>query len=274
MSKQIIKMAYMVATPEITGSDVLAYRGDLKEVFQLMADLGYQGVELTIKDASVNDPFKIGILAREFGLEIPAICTGELYGEDKLSFSDPDMYVRNKAIQRMKGILEFASYVGAFVNIGRLRGRFVDGIPHRESLEMTINALQNSLEYAKRLGVNIVIEPVNRRSADFILTTTEAIAWIELLGKPNCKLMLDVAHMYAENENLRESFFMAKKHLLHVHIADSNRLPPGMGNFDFDRIFDYLREIGYDRYISAEIQQFPDKETALKRTAEFIKGML
>ena len=58
---------------------------------------------------------------------IASVGTGEVFGEDRLSFSDPDADVRAAALARAKGILEFAGRLGVDINVGRLRGRLIKG---------------------------------------------------------------------------------------------------------------------------------------------------
>jgi sugar phosphate isomerase/epimerase len=42
------------------------------------------------------------------------------------------------------------------------------------------------------------------------------------------------------------------KRLVDVHVADNNRLAPGMGNLDWRRLVATLREVGYDGALTME----------------------
>src|SRR5947208_2601187 len=105
-----MKLAYQVATPEVHTPDVTAFRGDLREGMRLVAEAGFDGVELMMRDAAPNDARAVAALAREHGLEVAMCCTGEVSGEDRLSFADPDPAVREAALARAKGILGFAAH--------------------------------------------------------------------------------------------------------------------------------------------------------------------
>jgi len=80
--------------------------------------------------------------------------------------------------------------------------------------------------------------------------------------------------MNIEEPSIEESVKAAKGRLLHVHVADSNRWYPGAGHLDFARIVAALRDIGYEGYLSAEILPLPDPDTCVRRTIEFLRGVL
>ena len=64
---------------------------------------------------------------------------------------------------------------------------------------------------------------------------------------------------------------MAAGRLWHVHLGDSNRLPPGQGHIDFAGIVTTLREIGYLGYLSAELLPRPDPDTAAASTINYMR---
>jgi sugar phosphate isomerase/epimerase len=64
---------------------------------------------------------------------------------------------------------------------------------------------------------------------------------------------------------------MAGHRLWHVHIGDSNRLPPGQGHVDFGGIVNTLREIDYQGYLSAELFPRPDPDTAAADTIQYMR---
>jgi len=106
----MMKLSFMVATPEIKSSNVTAYQGELKESFSKMAELGYDGIELMLKDPGQIKVDEVKDLLDKYRLELPVICTGEVCGEDRLSFIDPDESIREEALKRTKEIITFASH--------------------------------------------------------------------------------------------------------------------------------------------------------------------
>ena len=108
-----MKLSYTVASPEIKCSNVPAYKGEFKQILQKMVNWGYQGIELMVKDPIKFNQAKIVQLIRMYNLELPAVYTGEVFGENGLSFMDVDGAIRKLAIQRKKEITEFAAYFKA-----------------------------------------------------------------------------------------------------------------------------------------------------------------
>ena len=71
-----MKKAIVVST-QPTKFDAVAFKGDLEANLARVARLGYDGVELAIRDPRMVDADGIVDLARRYGLEIPAIGTGQ-----------------------------------------------------------------------------------------------------------------------------------------------------------------------------------------------------
>jgi sugar phosphate isomerase/epimerase len=270
-----IKLSYVVATPELRREEsVTAYQGDMDAAFRRLRDLEYDGAELMIRDPDRLERGMFEQLSRRYGIEIPALCTGEVFGQDRLSFMDPDKAVRDEAVRRMQKIIDFASAFGAQVNIGRLRGQFHPDIPRERSLSWMYTAFEVVTSHAGPRGVTITIEPVPRVEWNNIFNNRDGIEVLKKMGRENFRLMADVYAMNIEEHSIAESFRDAQAYLAHIHISDSNRLAPGGGNMDFPRIADAIRAIDYRGYVSAELIQFPNQEEAMETTIRVLKPLL
>ena len=60
--------------------------------------------------------------------------------------------------------------------------------------------------------------------------------------RPNVKLMFDTYHTIYRNEVATDYVHRFGKDLAHVHLADSNRLPPGEGTGSFATLIETLEE--------------------------------
>lgn len=270
-----IKLGYVVATPDLRRDEsITAYQGDTEAAFRRLHDLGYDGAELMIRDPDRLERAWFERLSTRYGIEVPALCTGEVFGQDHLSFMDPDEAVREQAVRRMRKIIDFASVFGAQVNIGRLRGQLHPDIPRERSLSWMYTALEMVADHAAPHGVTLTIEPVPRVEWNNIFTNRDGIEVVKKVGRANLRLMADVYAMNIEERSIAESFQEAQAYLAHIHISDSNRLAPGGGNMDFSRIAEAIRAIDYRGYVSAELIQYPDQDEAMETTIRVLKPLL
>src|SRR5579863_6251094 len=104
-----MKLAYMYATPDVLPAQVTAIQGKIAPTLARIRRTGYSGVELLVRDPRRIDTAALESAARLEGLDVPAVCTGEVYGEDGLSFADPDPMTRSQARDRMLASLELPS---------------------------------------------------------------------------------------------------------------------------------------------------------------------
>ncbi len=267
-----MKLAYTVSTPDTNGK-YLAYRGETKVVFSVLKDIGYHGVEAFVRDPREMDQEKFCEALDKYGLALAAVGTGPAAAEDKLTFTSPDPSVRSEAIARAKAAVDFASLLGAQVNIGKLRGEIYKGDPV-QAIRLRDEAFKEVCEYAAAKNTYITLEPQCRFAVDNLNSTQEAIAWIRKMNLTHLFLMLDVFHMNIEDRSQAESFILAQDLNIHMHFADNNRGIPGTGNIDFVDAIRVLRALGYKRYISMEIEQDPDCCTAARAAFEYVQRLL
>ena len=108
-----MKLAYMYATSEVAPAKVTAIQGDASACFARIRELGYEGVELLVRDPRAIDHALVERQLADAGLAMPAVCTGEVYGEDKLSLADPAPARRAETLERMIAAMDLAARFGA-----------------------------------------------------------------------------------------------------------------------------------------------------------------
>jgi len=265
-----VKLGLVVSTADAQPSAFVVLRDDLCRAVDRSAALGYHGVELALLDAAQVEVRRLKERLRETGLEVPCISSGQVFATDRLYFTHPEESLRKAAVERIKGMIRLAAEFGAKVNTGRVRGIVHDGETVAVAVERYLDCLSACADVAEPLGVELVIEPVNRYEVNFINNCREAIELIERCGRQCVKLMPDVFHMNIEDASFKESFEAGARYVSYVHFADSNRLAPGWGHLDFDELFAILGAIGYDGWITAEILPKPDPEAAALQAARFL----
>ncbi|GAB4538969.1 MAG: sugar phosphate isomerase/epimerase [Anaerolineae bacterium] len=263
----------MIGAPDLDQETLAIYSGDLAAAFRKLAGLGYDGVELMTKDPAQLDGAKIRRWLEDNQLELVGLCTGHVYGEDRLGLVGPDPEICRQAMTRLKSFVDFAALhfgEGTLINIGRSRG---PGLPYDTpgTLARMADAFGELADYALPRGIRLVLEPINVHQAHHIHTTQQGLAMVKRVGRPNFGLMLDVYHMNIEDVDIYDSFREAGDLCWFVHLADNNRRWPGSAHLDFEQIIRVLNEIGYDGYVSLEILPWPDPDTAARSSIEFLR---
>jgi sugar phosphate isomerase/epimerase len=253
--------------------EAVAFKGNFETNIAKIAGWGYNGVELAIRDPDLVDIGTLESILIDNGLKVPAIGTGQAWGEEGLSFTSPDIDVRNAAVIRIKRQIQLAHRFNSLVIIGLIRGVTPTGQTQVQSMRYLIQCLQECLDAASAKGVYLGLEPLNRYETDLIHTSVEGLELIHQVGSPNLGLLLDTFHMNIEESVIQESIRMCGEHVFHFHVADSNRKYPGAGHLDFTSILKALVSTGYKGWVSGEFLPDPDPDTAARRSITFIRNI-
>jgi sugar phosphate isomerase/epimerase len=269
----------------------IAFKGDFAANVAKIAALGYDGVELAIRDPNLVNAGELLRLVSAHGLKVPAIGTGQAWGEEGLSFTDPDPAVRTAAIQRVHDHAPLAARLDAacgepgrtVIIIGLLRGIVKPGVDHEQAMDWLIEALQQCCAAARSVslplaggtegGVRLALEPINRYETTLINTVSQGLALIERVGADNFGLLLDTFHMNIEEPSIKESIRACGDRIFHFHVADSNRWYPGAGHLDFESILEALFATGYQHYISGEFMPMPDADTSARKAIAYLRNI-
>ena len=111
--------------------------------------------------------------------------------------------------------------------------------------------LQEVYAHARKCGVRMALEPLNRFETYFLNRADQAVALAKAVG-PECGVCLDVFHMNIEEVCMHEALRTAGKLLTDVHVAENNRMAPGMGGIDWKKFVGTLRSIGYQGALTME----------------------
>lgn len=269
-----MKIGVVICGPDVAHGPLALFSGSFEEKALKAKNAGCDGVELMVRDPDVLHWDKVKATLDGFGLEVPQVVTGELYGAEGLCLVTPDTRLFERALQRARRVVDLAAYLGAMVNIGRLRGR-LEGIGEEgPAWETALGRLRPLVDYAAEKNVRLTLEPLNRYETDFVLTAADGLRLIKDLGYENLGLMLDLFHMNIEEDSFCTALRTAGGRLWHVHVADTNRNFPGSGHLDFAPIFQTLAELRYSGYLSGELRPLPDADTAGQKTVAFLRTRL
>ena len=87
-----------------------------------------------------------------------------------------------------------------------------------------------------------MIEPLNRKESNQCNHVMDGVAWARKTGLPNVKGLADFYHVDEESEPL--SVLDKCGSSAHVHLADTGRLNPGTGHYDYATFFAELKAAG------------------------------
>jgi sugar phosphate isomerase/epimerase len=251
----------------------VAFKGDFEANVAKVAGWGYDGVELAIRDPRLVDADELLRVVTAHGLEVPAIGTGQAWGEEGLSFTSDEPGVRAAAIERIQSHIPLAARFNAVIILGLIRGITPEGQTHEQSMAYLIKALQECAAAAAQEGVRFALEPLNRYETDLIHTAADGLDLIERVGADNFGLLLDTFHTNIEEPVIEDSIRACGDRIFHFHVADSNRWYPGAGHLDFKSILDTLFATGYQGYVSGEFMPLPDADTSAQRGLSYLRQL-
>ncbi len=267
-----MKLSVVLST-HAAAFEAVAFKGDIEEGVAKIAGWGYDGVELAIRDPALVDVEEIERVVSNHGLVVPAIGTGQAWGEEGLSFTSDDAAVREAAIDRVKSHIPVASRLDSVVILGLIRGITPPGQTHERSMEYLVEAIRECTTAAAGSGVRFALEPLNRYETDLIHTVAEGLDLVERVGANTFGLLLDTFHMNIEEPDVEQSIRSCGGGIFHFHVADSNRWYPGAGHIDFRTILHTLAETGYEGFVSGEFMPMPDADTAARRSIEHLRSL-
>jgi 5-keto-L-gluconate epimerase len=271
-----VKISLAIAPQDAQPSAFVVFRDRLEVGIGKAARLGYDGVELALATREDIDIVRTRSLLADEGVELAAISTGRVFAEQKVWLTHPDAAIRRRATYILRGLVDLAPELGAGqVNIGRVRGGVADGDTFDVAEGRFFEGIGECAEHAAGLGVNILLEPVNRYEINYVNSVVpDGVGLLARLGRPNVFLMPDVFHMNIEDASIAGSLVAAGGQVGYVHLADSNRWAPGHGHTDFPAILGALLAIGYDRYVGVEILPFPSADEAARQAIEYLRTLI
>jgi sugar phosphate isomerase/epimerase len=238
---------------------------DLTRACETASRLGFDAIEVFAPGPEAIDVPALQKLLTKHRLSLAAFGTGGGWVRHKLTLTSPSAEVRARGIEFISEMIKVASEFGAAVIVGSMQGRFDGEVSRTDALNHLGSALTELAEIAGQKNVTILYEHLNRYETNLLNRIEDVLPFIKPLGA-NVKILADLFHMSIEEANIADAIRAAGPHIGHVHLADSNRRPAGLGHTDFRPIFAVLKEIGYHGYVSAEAFPYPNPEAAAEQT--------
>lgn len=230
-----------------------------------LARCGYDGIELASEPREIERESTRKLL-RDHGMACAGTLALFLGGRDLLH---EDAYIREGSLTYLLETVELtADLGGTFVTVPCTVGKMTPSASPEVEWRWYVDALGVAAERARSVGVRLAIEPLNRFETYLINRADQALALAEAVG-PDVGVCLDIFHMNIEEVNPAAAIKAVGDRLVHFHVADNNRLPPGQGAVDWPGLITALRSAGYDGWLSVEFMPALDRTpVATRRMAE------
>ncbi|MEU7467484.1 sugar phosphate isomerase/epimerase family protein [Streptomyces sp. NPDC044984] len=258
-------LAYTVSGDDCSASMPLGFTAPLAEGVRRLAELGYDGVEVQVRETGAHTAEELTRTVETAGLKVLGIGTGPVRAQDRLTLTDPSPDVRRHALFRLLGAARLAGELGVPVTLGQTRGTFLPGLEDMQRL-WAEHAVQQLAEEAADRGSRLLLEAQSRTSTSLWHTPGEALAFIDSLDAP-AGLVLDTHHLDAEGVDVVRAVteHAAVTGCLQL-AAPSTRGPLTIGDPRLPALFSALREGGFTGWLTLEHTQDGDSPKAAARS--------
>ncbi|MFF5480843.1 sugar phosphate isomerase/epimerase family protein [Streptomyces sp. NPDC012935] len=247
----------------------------LQAKWEFAQEAGYGAIELRAKGdlhfASRLEELK---QARKDGVVMPTVCVDMLH-----FFGAFDEDLRRDAIAQMKSQLTVMAEIGGLgaqtpASYGMFSRRLPPFEPPRseqEDREVLLAGLTELGDHARKEGVTLFLEPLNRYEDHMVNRLEQAADLIRATGLDSIRIGIDSYHMNIEESDPAASILAHADVIGHAQISDSNRFQPGAGHLDWPAWLGALHTIGYDGHLALECRLTGDPAEAVRSVPAFLK---
>ena len=270
-----MKHCYALATPDLPlKAHVFGLNGDFSENLRQIKDCGYDGADFVTCNPGKLEQHLLAKQVEQLDFIVPMICTGEIVKQEGLELASPDPAVREATVQRFYALIDFASLVGAGVNIGRSRGCIHEGYSREQTDVFALESFEKITAYAEQHHVLLALEPVTRKMINYLNTLDEVLTLTGKIGSPNFGYMLGSQHMVLDEPDLEKTILQSAKNALHIHLVDDNRGPVGTGKIGFDQLIGLIHASGYQGTFSHECSAPGFELRAMRESMKYMQPIL
>ena len=152
--------------------------------------------------------------------------------------------------------------------------RMPEDMPQEQRHQIIRDLLIVMEREARKNGITIAIEPLNKKETNMLLTTDEAMSYIKELNLPNLRLLVDLYHFYCEGESL-DRIREYGAYIKHIHIVEPTCrtfMRPGDA-YDYKAFLQALRDVAYDGALMFE-GGGDDYEAGIAETYPVLRGLV
>lgn len=246
----------------------------LQEKWEFATAAGFDAIELRARgDLHFESRLPELRQALADGVVMPTVCVDMLH-----FFGAFDADLRRDAIVQMKSQLTVIAELGGLgaqtpASYGMFSMRLPPFQPPRgaeEERTVLLEGLTELGEHARREGVSLFLEPLNRYEDHMVNRLEQAAELIRAVGLDSVKIGIDSYHMNIEESDPAAAIIAAAPYIGHAQVSDSNRFQPGAGHLDWPAWLGALHAVGYDGYLAAECRLTGDPVEAVRSIPAFL----
>ncbi len=147
-----------------------------------------------------------------------------------------------------------------------LSGRAGDDVSEHTARRTFVENLHYAAGQCRKSGLDLLIEPVNRRDVPgfWLDTVDKALSILDEVGADNLKLQFDIYHLQRSGGEIAATIAKTLDRIGHIQFADNpGRNEPGTGELNFDFLFAHIDRIGYSGWVGAEYRPAASTEAGL-----------
>jgi D-psicose/D-tagatose/L-ribulose 3-epimerase len=259
------------------------------EQCRIVSDAGYEGIEIAaftlvkegVQEITPAGRKKMVSVMKDAGLECVGLHWLLAPPPKGLHFTTSDTEVRRKTVAYLDTLIDFCGDLGGSCMVfGSPKQRDTRGISVEQAKKYFAEGLAAVADHAQNRGIEILIEPLGKRTTDVINTLAEALEMMERINHPAIKMMFDFNNTVDETEPFDILLRKHDKNIHHVHVQEIGGKYLGTGNAvnDYVKAFQVLKDMRYNHWISLEVFDFsPGGKTIANesmRTLKQIEGKL
>ena len=224
---------------------------EITPILRIVADLGFDGVEVSLLGMSDEKAAALGKAVKDHGLQVT--CSDGLAPDKDISSEDPA--VREAGVTYLKWAIETTAKIGSRGLAGVVFAPWgvFDPLNKPARAAHSARSLGSLDKVLQDNDVTLGIEALNRFETDLVNTATEACDIARASGSDRVGALLDTFHLNMEEKDLRASIAGSADKLVHFHVSDNDRGVPGSGHIPWDQVKLGLTDAGYDGWIVAEM---------------------
>jgi sugar phosphate isomerase/epimerase len=253
---------------------------DHARVCARVAELGYTGLELApftlaprITDVTATRRAELRRQAESAGVKIIGL-HWLLAKTEGFHLTSSDPAVRKRTGEYLAELSHAAADIGGDILVfgSPLQRNFPAGMTREEGEANALDTFRHCLPALERDRVYLCLEPLTPAETNFMTCAADAVELARKLAHPFVKLHLDVKAMSAESAPTPEVIRANREFLHHFHANDPNKRGPGFGETDFRPIFQALKDVQYNGWVSVEVFDYsPDPDTIARDSIRYMK---